>query len=124
MALDSYSIRMVGSTATDEKSMPVAYYFECVSGGTGCDDSGWQGSVEYIDDGLDTGTEYCYRVKARDSAPALNETGYSEEACATTLSAPIPTVTEWGLVVMILLVCTAGTVIFLRCRTHPVAARR
>lgn len=186
--LDRTSIHMVASTATDLSSPPVEYYFDFVSGGAGGSDGDWQTSTEYTDDGLQPDTNYCYRIKARDSAPVPNETEFSATQCADTMPlvlgdfdnddnvdqddydafancftgdgggpvgadcAPgdfnddgdvdcddwepfvlvwtgppddpdqlqqcrdaIPTVSEWGLGVMMLLVCTVGTLVF-RCR--------
>jgi hypothetical protein len=62
----------------------VEYYFECISGG--CHDSGWQSSSTYTDTGLASATAYTYRVKARDLSAGSNETGWSADASATTLS--------------------------------------
>lgn len=120
------SISMIATTATDIASPPVEYYFTFVSGGSGGNDSGWQSSPEYTDEDLEPSTQYCYQVKARDSALPPNETDPSGIECAYTLSEwpPIPTVSEWGLAIMTLLVCTAGTIIFLRRRTQPVATGR
>lgn len=82
-ATGSTSIAMAATQATDTgspSSPPVAYYFAFVdspTGGTGGVDSGWQGSTSYTNTGLQANHRYGYRVKARDSAPALNETDYS-----------------------------------------------
>jgi hypothetical protein len=80
-AVDSVSITMVASTATDETST-VSYYFDETSGNPGGSDSGWQASATYVDTGLNPSTTYTYWVKARDDA--LNETGYSSSENATT----------------------------------------
>jgi hypothetical protein len=77
---------MIATTATDDESPPVQYYFDFVSGGSGGNDSGWQLSTSYVDDGLEANTSYTYRVKARDSASSPNETGYSGTATAATLA--------------------------------------
>ncbi|MCK4294432.1 MAG: right-handed parallel beta-helix repeat-containing protein [Planctomycetes bacterium] len=69
------SISMVAETAIDAWGWDVQYYFECVRGN--CNDSGWQDSREYTDGGLASGTRYGYRVKARDTSPRLNTTGWS-----------------------------------------------
>jgi hypothetical protein len=81
-AMDAASIAMMATTATDISG--VEYYFECVAGG--CHDSGWQSSSTYTDNGLASATTYTYRVKARDLSAGSNETGWSAEASATTLS--------------------------------------
>jgi hypothetical protein len=72
--------RMVAHEAIDMWGWPVEYYFECVRGGG--HDSGWIESAEYDDTGLTPGVRYGYRVKARDTSPNLNETGWSEAAYA------------------------------------------
>jgi hypothetical protein len=84
-AVDSTSITMTAATAWDASG--VEYYFECTSGGG--HDSGWQSSKTYVDSGLSSGTTYTYRVKARDLSTRLNETGWSTEAKATTLTSSI-----------------------------------
>ncbi|MHC4659152.1 MAG: PASTA domain-containing protein, partial [Planctomycetota bacterium] len=83
-AMGPNSITMTASTATDANSPPVMYYFECTTHGDA--NSDWQTSETYVAQSLDPGTEYTFRVKARDSAPALNETGWSPPASATTYS--------------------------------------
>jgi len=75
-------ISMQTATATDPSG--VEYYFEETSGNPGSDDSGWQDSPDYTDIGLDLGTEYCYRVRARDKSTNQNATAWSNVACATT----------------------------------------
>jgi hypothetical protein len=69
---------MVAKTAFDSWGWPVEYFFECVRGN--CDDSGWIPSSTYTDGGLTAGVRYGYRVKARDTSPRLNETGWSPVA--------------------------------------------
>ncbi len=81
------SITMTATTAIDDVTPPVEYYFQCTTDGTA--DSGWQSSPTYLATGLDYLTPYTFRVKARDSAPALNETGWSNIASET--SGPQPT---------------------------------
>ena len=88
VAVDSDSITMVASTATDETST-VSYYFDETSGNPGGSDSGWQASATYTDSGLTAATLYTYRVKARDEA--TNETGYSSSENATTDAEPAGT---------------------------------
>ena len=82
-----YSITMTATTATDEG--PVKYYFNNITDPN--HDSGWQSSLTYEDLGLSFETEYVYQVKARDKS--LNETAYSSQQSATTLS-PTPPVEE------------------------------
>jgi len=78
------SITMTATTATDAASPPVSYYFDFVSGGFGGADSGWQTSTTYTNQLLLANTAHTYRVKARDSAPVPNETGYSENVTTAT----------------------------------------
>jgi hypothetical protein len=81
-ASGSTTIEMMAATAADPSG--VAYYFECTAGGG--NDSGWQSSATYVDGGLSSGTQYTYRIKARDRSANQNETGWSPEASATTMS--------------------------------------
>jgi glucuronoarabinoxylan endo-1,4-beta-xylanase len=86
-ATGAFTITMTASTANDAASPPVLYYFECTTDGT--KSSSWQSSPTYLASGLTPSTLYTFRVKARDSAPALNETGWSTSLSATTSEAPI-----------------------------------
>ncbi len=87
-ALSYNSIAMTAATATDSNTPPVTYYFECTNDGDA--NSGWQTSPTYIAGGLSPSAQYTFRVKARDSAAALNETDFSSEEFTTTLAqAPI-----------------------------------
>ena len=81
-AIDSFSITMSAVTATDISG--VEYYFDCMT--VGGHDSGWQDSEVYVDSGLSSGTEYTYRVKARDKSFRHNETDWSDEISATTVA--------------------------------------
>ena len=81
-ATGSSSIAMVATTATDASG--VEYYFSCISGGG--HDSGWQAGTSYEDTGLQSATQYCYTVKARDKSTNLNQTAESTVECATTES--------------------------------------
>ncbi len=83
------SASMRATTATDE-SGGVQYYFEETTGMPGGDDSGWQNQPTYTDSGLMTGTQYAYRVKARDISQWRNETGWS----STVAVIPQPGVVE------------------------------
>ncbi|MGB8226977.1 MAG: hypothetical protein WCE45_08990, partial [Sedimentisphaerales bacterium] len=76
------TITMTATTATDS-TLPVMYYFECTTDGS--KSSTWQTGTTYVVSGLAPSTLYSFRVKARDSAPALNETGWSTPQSATTL---------------------------------------
>ena len=52
----------------------VEYNFEEALGGTGADDSGWQGSRKYWDEDLDSGVaEYIYRVTMRDGSGNMTD---------------------------------------------------
>lgn len=67
-------------------------------------DSVWQEETTYTDIGLVPDTQYCYRVKARDSSPLQNETDWSDPCCAITLPPedtikPEPDPAEWGKIV-------------------------
>jgi hypothetical protein len=74
----------------------VEYYFECTTDSDA--NSTWQTDPTYIAQGLNPLTQYTFRVKARDSAPALNETTYSGTASATTDPAPtdVEILGSWG----------------------------
>ncbi len=91
------SISMAVVPATDPTG--VEYYFECTAGPG--HDSGWRVGTTYVDTGLDPSVQYSYRVKARDTSPNLNETGFSSVESATTplpdVLAPQPNPTEWAL---------------------------
>jgi hypothetical protein len=81
-ATGSSTITMTATTASDS-SPPVQYYFECTNHGEA--NSTWQTSTTYIASGLNPSTLYTFRVKARDSSSAHNETGWSSTQSATTL---------------------------------------
>ncbi len=78
----SDKIRMIATTATDPAG--VKYFFDETSANPGGSDSGWQESPEYEDSGLSTGTQYTYKVKARDKSLAQNETAFSDANSAMT----------------------------------------
>ncbi|MGB8226705.1 MAG: right-handed parallel beta-helix repeat-containing protein [Sedimentisphaerales bacterium] len=69
------SIKMTATTARDNSGSQVHYYFTETTGHPGASDSGWITSRDYNDTGLSTGTQYGYKVKARDAR--LNETEWS-----------------------------------------------
>jgi predicted phosphodiesterase len=83
-ATGSNSISMVATTASDTSG--VEYYFECTT--VGGHDSGWQDSPIYEDTDLTAGTQYSYRVQARDKSPNQNETGWSIPASAIPIDVP------------------------------------
>jgi autotransporter-associated beta strand protein len=85
-ALDTTSIIMTATTATDALSPPVEYYFENVSNLV---NSGWSSSTVWTNTGLTAGTTYGYRVKARDTATVQNETSFSTILNAVPTAAPI-----------------------------------
>lgn len=80
-------IVMTASVASDETST-VEYNFQCVAGGSGCTNSGWQASNSHAATGLASDTSYTYTVKARDLAG--NETAPSSPQSATTDAPPPP----------------------------------
>jgi hypothetical protein len=80
-ATGSSKIIMTATTASDI-STPVMYFFECTTDSDA--NSGWQESATYEAEGLTPLTLYTFRVKARDSSPNQNETGWSGTASATT----------------------------------------
>lgn len=95
--LSNSTITMTATTAYDASG--VEYYFACTAGGG--HDSGWQSSPTYTDTGLTPSTTYTYRVKARDTSAARNETSYSGTASATTpltsdMAAPTPNPMKWA----------------------------
>jgi hypothetical protein len=108
MAIDSTTITMTATTATDE-TLPIEYFFECTSDAAAS--STWQLGTTYNAAGLTPQTEYTFRVKARDGDPAHNETDWSDAASATTLEeggepnepnnppqdneAPLPDPSQW-----------------------------
>jgi len=75
------TIIMTATTATDASA--VEYYFANITDSN--HDSGWQDSTSYTDTGLTNNTIYSYSVKARDKSTGQNETGWSDEAQATTM---------------------------------------
>ena len=86
------SITMTAMTAFDDNP-PVMYYFECTNYGDA--NSGWQSGQTYVANGLIPGTEYTFRVKARDSSAAQNETAWSIEQSATTQPPSVEIIGSW-----------------------------
>lgn len=77
-------VTATAASSTDSASGVHAstYWFDETSGNAGATDStSWQGSKVYIDTGLTSDTQYCYKVKARDAVG--NESAYSSASCAT-----------------------------------------
>jgi hypothetical protein len=81
-AINSSSITMTATTATDISG--VEYYFANITDPN--HNSNWVASPTWIDTGLVNKTTYTYQVKARDTSASHNETGWSPDANATTLS--------------------------------------
>lgn len=91
-ASSSASIAMEASPAID--SSGVEYFFAETSGNPGADDSTWQSSRIYEDDGLTSGLEYTYTVTARDLSVNHNSTAPSAPGSARAgVSFPAPTIT-------------------------------
>jgi pectate lyase len=82
---DSTSSISMGATTATDNANGVEYYFANTT--LVGHDSGWQVGTTYTDSGLALGTSYSYKVKARDTSPAKNETAYSGEVSASTLAA-------------------------------------
>lgn len=74
-------IVMTAAPCTDDNP-PVEYYFECLT--NPALSSGWQTSLTYKVLWLQPASEYVFRVKARDSAEARNETDWSSQASGIT----------------------------------------
>jgi fibronectin-binding autotransporter adhesin len=73
-ALNTSTVVMTATTATDGFNPPVEYYFTNTVNG---DATGWSTSTVWTNSGLTQGTIYGYQVKARDSATVPNETAFS-----------------------------------------------
>ncbi len=80
-AVTKSSLAMEADSVEDEQ-FGVEYRFECTSGNG--PDSDWQYTRTYEPNGLDVGTWYTYRIRARDSSGNLNETEPSAAASART----------------------------------------
>ncbi len=80
-AISETTISMTATTASDD-SGPLQYFFTETSGNTGGSNSSWQTSTNYLDQGLESLTQYCYTVQSRDSEG--NATTASSTSCATT----------------------------------------
>lgn len=75
-AVDATTVGMVAVTASDA-SGPVEYYFENLTNG---DNSGWITETRWDNSGLVSGTQYDFRVRARDAEG--NEGDWAETASA------------------------------------------
>ena len=84
------SIEMTASTASDDSG--VQYFFHNMT--IGGHDSGWQDGTYWEDTVLDSNSQYCYEVKARDKSSNQNENTYSTQQCATTL--PLQLALPWS----------------------------
>jgi hypothetical protein len=74
-AVADSAVRVEAAICKDDMG-GVEYYFECLT--KGGHDSGWQVSPVYTDRSLAPKTAYRYRVKARDTSCARNETRWSQ----------------------------------------------
>jgi chitodextrinase len=86
-AISSSAIAMTATVATDAVSS-VQYNFQCLAGGSGCVNSGWQSSNSYTATGLAASTSYTFNVIARDVAG--NQTSPAPSLGATTQAPPPP----------------------------------
>ena len=93
--ISASAVTMTASDAVSSDGSGIEYYFEETSGNAGGSDSGWQAQKTYTDTGLDSGTEYSYRVKVRNKGNHL-ETEFSQIRSATTLSPPNPNPMTWA----------------------------
>jgi internalin A len=82
-AISVSSISMTATQATHVSG--VEYLFDCLT--EGGHDSAWQTDLTYIDSNLQPGTQYTYRVKARDRGQQM-ETNWSILKSAITEPAP------------------------------------
>jgi hypothetical protein len=82
-AIDSNTITMTATTATDASGSGVQYYFTNVTDPN--HDSGWQDSTIYTDTDLNNNTIYTYKVKACDNSFNHNMTADSNDANVSTL---------------------------------------
>jgi len=78
----SSGFRCVVSFDMNSNPAGTDYYIDENTGASGGSDSGWINAASpYTDTGLATGTEYCYKIKARNGDGV--ETGWSSQVCGT-----------------------------------------
>jgi hypothetical protein len=98
---DSQNLKIVmtAEQTYDDWDSQVEYYFDCVNENLpGCDDSGWITENQYTDEQLFDGTQYTYRVKARDNRGSTGETEWSSQEYAiagTDGNPPLPNPSQW-----------------------------
>jgi len=83
-ATSDEAITMMSVIATDTQHNSITYFFDYVGVAPEANDSPWQSSIIYTDNGLNENTSYTYRVKARDSATPPVETLFSPTSSAIT----------------------------------------
>lgn len=90
-AKNAASISMNAARATDDLNN-VEYFFECTTDPNF--NSSWQSYATYACYGLTTGSEYTFKVKARDTSINYNETGWSssESAAPVAISVDYPAI--------------------------------
>ena len=89
--LSTTTLRMIACNANDVAHNPVEYFLEAYStptGGFGISSSGWQSNRDFVDTGLGTNHQYCYRAWARDSSSTPTLTSPSGVECAFTAINP------------------------------------
>ncbi len=86
------TIIMEAKRAVDNRGGEVEYYFECTTDSSF--DSGWQSSTVYNSTGLQAGTEYAFRVRARDEANNITEWSSVESANTDSTSDQSPPFTD------------------------------
>jgi len=90
VSASSVSVLLTAVTASDPTG--VEYYFDCVSGPG--NDSGWQSSPIYLDEGLSNNTAYAYTVVARDFSAAKNSNTVSSVVQISTTPLPSASITN------------------------------
>jgi hypothetical protein len=95
-AVSTSEIEMLATNAASGDNSGVEYYFDCNT--PGGHSSGWQDEPNYMDTGLETDTEYSYRVKARNKINLI-ETAFSDWYSTRTspdLQPPDPDPATWA----------------------------
>lgn len=88
------SVGMAAVPATDASS--VEYYFAETSGNPGGDDSGWQTSSAYLDEGLTSGLQYSYTVRMRDVKDNLGSVSPASSVTAQAVASAAVSATQSG----------------------------